>query len=86
MLVLQLYLDLSRVLPLASAQEQSALTPTLLHLHVIVTQQLLSFSVPLDFNGFLANKGHFEHGVLSRPDLHGLGEDADVFGSESRWI
>lgn len=86
MFVLELYLDLPGVLPLASAQEQSALTRTLLYLHVSVIEQLFSFSVPLDLNGILANKLHFEHGVLSRFNLHSLGENTEVFSFESGGI
>ena len=72
--VLELDLDLSRVLPLAPAQEQAAATRRFLDPCVGAILQLFSLFVPLNLYRLMADKMHFEDGVVAHFNCHGLNE------------
>lgn len=81
--VLELDLDLSRVLPLTPAQEQAAATPRFLDPCVGAILQLFSLFVPLNLYRFMADKMHFEDGILAHFNRHGLNEITEVFRADS---
>lgn len=84
--VLQLYLDLSGVFSVAPAQQQAALAATSLQLCVAVIMELLPLLVPLHLDGLMANKMHFEDGVVTHFDRQRLSECVEVFGVNPRGI
>lgn len=84
--ILELYLDLSCVLPVTPAQQQAALASTFLDLCVAVIVELLPLFVPLYLNGFVAGKMHFEDGVVSHFDRQRLSESTEVLTVNPRGI
>lgn len=86
MFVLELDLDLSCVLSLTPAQEQAAVTPTFLCLCIVVILELFSLFVPLNLYGLMANKMHFEDGIVPHFNCHGLHESTEVVRVKPRGI
>jgi len=84
--VTELELDLSGVLPLAAAEQQAAVVGAPLDLHVAVRQQLLALAEPLHLHGLVALEGQLEDGVLPHLDDHGLAEHAHVLLVKPRGV
>ena len=78
MFVLELDLDLPRFLPLAAAEEQTAVTRKPLYLCAAVIQELISLPVPLDLDGLMANEMQLEDGVVPHFDDYRLSEGTEV--------
>lgn len=84
--VLQLYLDLSCIFSVAPAQQQAALAATSLQLCVAVIMELLPLLIPLHLDGLVANKLHFEDGIVTHFHCQRLSKRVEVFGVNPRGI